>query len=259
MNKRTCSIPECNNTHRARGLCNTHYGQAHQPNRHPKKLVECVWCGIEILKQPGGGRKHGYACSNECRGYMQFPYSKLPTDHWALWFGKASAWKPKATKPEAARFTANTCNECGKGFIDAHTGSPSHYCSRTCQRRVMRRARKASEHGSTGTFRWADVIRLWMAAGKQCGYCDAVMTGQPDPDHVVPISRGGRNDLGNILACCRLCNADKGDLTLDEWRDSREQRGMEPRRYSLDATDSRYKHLMIGEATGVAYRHRQPA
>ncbi len=30
-------------------------------------------------------------------------------------------------------------------------------------------------------------------------------------DHVVPRSRGGSNDLGNLRLCCRQCNCDKAD------------------------------------------------
>ena len=85
------------------------------------------------------------------------------------------------------------------------------------------------------------------------------MTGQPDPDHVTPISRGGRNDMSNIVACCRLCNADKSDLTLTEWADERARLGKAPRRYVLPFTDARFRHLTEGQANGSAWRHMQAA
>lgn len=92
MNKRTCSLPECNRPHRARGLCASHYNQTHAPDRHPKKLVPCTWCGTEVLKHSGGGRKFGQVCSDQCRQYLATPYCVLPADHWAMMYGKASAW-----------------------------------------------------------------------------------------------------------------------------------------------------------------------
>lgn len=37
-------------------------------------------------------------------------------------------------------------------------------------------------------------------------------------DHVVPISRGGANSIGNIVAACGSCNSSKNDRLLTEWR-----------------------------------------
>lgn len=90
--KKICSEPVCERNVLAKGLCSTHYNRT-QPNRHSKKLVKCAWCGTEVAKQSGGGRKYGQTCSNECRSYLTHPYCKLPADHWALWFGKVSKWK----------------------------------------------------------------------------------------------------------------------------------------------------------------------
>lgn len=37
-------------------------------------------------------------------------------------------------------------------------------------------------------------------------------------DHVVPLSRGGTDDFGNLVAACRQCNHVKADLVLGvEW------------------------------------------
>lgn len=254
---KNCTMPDCERPLRARGLCGTHYNKQCQPNRHAKKLVACAWCGTEILKQSGGGRKYGQVCSNECRKWLATPYCPLPADHWARWYGRTSQWSPPKPRPEKGpRFTANRCDECGDSFIDMGAGNISTYCSRTCSRRVGRRARKAREHDSPGSYRWAEVIRLWIAAQRRCSYCDETMTEQPDPDHVIPISRGGRNDIGNIVPCCRGCNADKCDMTLSEWAIERVRLGKAPVRYDLDVTNPRFKHLTMGEATGLAWRHQ---
>lgn len=37
-------------------------------------------------------------------------------------------------------------------------------------------------------------------------------------DHVVPVSKGGSNDLGNLATACLPCNRSKRDKTLTEWR-----------------------------------------
>lgn len=37
-------------------------------------------------------------------------------------------------------------------------------------------------------------------------------------DHVVPISRGGRNQRSNLVAACSGCNSAKGSMSADEYR-----------------------------------------
>lgn len=54
-----------------------------------------------------------------------------------------------------------------------------------------------------------------------CWYC-----GDPpdDVDHVVPISKGGTNDLQNLVPCCRSCNNCKRNLSVEEFRDYLKER-----------------------------------
>ena len=68
----------------------------------------------------------------------------------------------------------------------------------------------------------------WKANGmdpKRCTYCDAwhtkwirggwkVSVG----DHVVPLSKGGKDFMENIVPCCFSCNCSKGAKILyEEW------------------------------------------
>jgi 5-methylcytosine-specific restriction endonuclease McrA len=249
---RTCIQDNCDRPHRARGLCGSHYNQTHAKDRHATAVVPCFICDKPTAKASGGNKARASVCSTECRKTLQFG-TPLPDDHWARWYGKSSDWTPP--KDHRPTFISNQCGECGASFIELNHGQPSTHCSKRCARRVMKRARKAREHGASGSFRWIDVIRLWTASGKRCSYCDMQMTEQPEPDHVVPISRGGRNDLGNIVPCCRSCNADKCDMTLTEWAIERERQGKPPRRYELPFSDPRFKHLTMGSASGTAWRH----
>ena len=49
-----------------------------------------------------------------------------------------------------------------------------------------------------------------------CFYCSSYDNIQVD--HVVPVSKGGRHSVGNIVAACRSCNASKCDKYLIEWK-----------------------------------------
>ena len=48
-----------------------------------------------------------------------------------------------------------------------------------------------------------------------CQYCGQ-RGGDLTIDHILPRSRGGRTSWENVVCCCRICNACKGDLSLDE-------------------------------------------
>lgn len=50
-----------------------------------------------------------------------------------------------------------------------------------------------------------------------CQYCGAHGVAL-ECDHVTPISRGGTNEMGNLVTACRKCNKKKRDKLLEEWR-----------------------------------------
>jgi 5-methylcytosine-specific restriction endonuclease McrA len=64
------------------------------------------------------------------------------------------------------------------------------------------------------------VRELKMEYGGKCAYC-RIADGN-EIDHVVPLARGGRHEIANILPACRACNASKGTKLLDEWQAERE-------------------------------------
>lgn len=52
----------------------------------------------------------------------------------------------------------------------------------------------------------------------KCVYCGQLATTM---DHIVPVSKGGSNDLSNLVPACSGCNASKGAKSLAEWRGGR--------------------------------------
>lgn len=54
-------------------------------------------------------------------------------------------------------------------------------------------------------------------SGGYCFYCGS----KPDRltvDHIVPLSRGGHDTIGNRIPACLSCNSSKGAKTFMEWR-----------------------------------------
>lgn len=55
-----------------------------------------------------------------------------------------------------------------------------------------------------------------------CYWCvqkDESVTIATEADHVRPPSRGGKNTLDNLVASCRACNVEKGNMTGEEYID----------------------------------------
>ena len=51
-------------------------------------------------------------------------------------------------------------------------------------------------------------------AGGICHYCQRKFPPEElTMDHVVPLSRGGRSNKGNVVVCCKKCNSEKKYLT----------------------------------------------
>jgi len=61
-----------------------------------------------------------------------------------------------------------------------------------------------------------DWRRLVARYGGRCAYCNSA--GAMTVDHVIPLIRGGRHAIGNVLPACRSCNSSKRDDLLAHWR-----------------------------------------
>jgi 5-methylcytosine-specific restriction endonuclease McrA len=53
-------------------------------------------------------------------------------------------------------------------------------------------------------------------ASSPCFYCGS--TNNLTLDHVIPLSRGGRHSIGNLVSACNLCNATKNTRLIVEWK-----------------------------------------
>lgn len=75
------------------------------------------------------------------------------------------------------------------------------------------RARQAGVEGRTLTPE--ECATILTAFGHRCAYCGA--DGRVTIDHAVPLSRGGPDDLANVLPACKPCNGSKHRRTPLEW------------------------------------------
>lgn len=204
----------------------------------------CAWCGRVWSTTRRGSR----ACTLVCRSGLAKPgaFSPVPDMHPSR-STEIPPEHPCRRVVVRPRFCGHECRECGVQFLTDRlqlSNFTARYCSRRCTHRFERRLRKAKGYGATGMFTWAEFMRVYRLFGGCCAYCDTLTPlDRVQPDHVIPISRGGHNFIGNILPACPACNRSKNASTPLEWAQLRRVRGQEPRRTVWDPLDPRFRHL----------------
>lgn len=245
-----CVEPRCTRHKYIRGRCAMHHKRTIA--RPPDKMVAayCAVCGTPVLRMPRP-TKLGRTCSTQCRKILTFGIGTtcpLPRDHMARWFGKTCEWKPPRPKPVPAIQRTISCEWCGAAKTTK--SSATRFCTKSCKRKSTAARRRANEFNAPGLYTWQQIVQLWSAFDKRCAYCQApTPLTQIQAEHVHPLSKHGRNDIGNLLPSCSACNSDKRDLLLVDWNPDRLRRGLQPVATTWNATDVRYTHLVTHSST----------
>lgn len=238
-----CSVGECERPRRAKGLCNPHYKEQYGGGYRAYQRT-CVICGFDWQTS----RSDGKYCSDICKsiGYGGVSAWPVPDLH------PSRSTAVPADHPSRAPIAPSPCicEWCGIAFA-RHERGFNYYCTIECRRRAKRVRRKARE-ADGHTYSWSQVTRVLLLLDGCCAYCDQPIGGPPDPDHVVPLSRGGSNGSANILPACRPCNSDKRDLLLHEWAEDRARRGKAPVRTVIDRSHPAFAHLLPDVFTSCA-------
>lgn len=252
-----CSESDCTRPVRAKGKCGGCYNRIFKPDRHVTRIT-CVACGTPHVTRRAGGKFCSLFCYTYDRwgprsctvhlgtcDYCAADYAlQSPLEGHCSWacLDAASA-EARTLKQQARAVRVEECVACGIDFT-TRLRRQAH-CSRRCLRKMIRIRRRVAEAGSYGEYRWSDFARIMAKFEYRCAYCD-----QPppkgerlEPDHVVPVSKGGPNTVANLLPSCRLCNGSKRDLSLEEWADFRVHNLDPPVRTTWSLDDPRYFHL----------------
>lgn len=189
MTKRLCDIKECGRPHRGRGYCNTHLLRL---QRHGHPLV---------AKKAANGTHTAQTCFvPECdagakaRGYCAKHYSRLVRHgdvdvRLKLGNGEASEQRKLENRRNARNRYSKT----------VHGRLRSRYAN--AKRRVL--SGGGSAHISKHEF-----LSLWNSP--LCGICSTnVSDADKSIDHIIPLARGGSNDLENMQIAHLVCNQRK--------------------------------------------------
>lgn len=236
MSEHTCLYCDTAMGRRNKKVCKEHFNH-HRMVLHYKRngrdinARHCADCGADI-----GGRAGNAKRCVECQ--------RLEKNR------DQRERKLRQTGPKSAR----PCRECGRQ-IGEDRRRDAKFCSRKCiddyrtknvdrtdyyrstqprrseysrqwcrdnpaSTKVSRARRRVRE--STGTITERDWSRLVARYESRCAYCGKKC--KVTLDHVVPLSRGGANTIGNALPACKSCNSSKHSKFISEWKHTKAAR-----------------------------------
>jgi len=85
-----------------------------------------------------------------------------------------------------------------KSWVDSHREIVRAYCRNDY-------AKRRGQDGIITADEWLDVLEFF---DNRCAYC-FVQSLNLTQDHVIPLSRGGENVVGNVVPACNSCNTRK--------------------------------------------------
>lgn len=160
----------------------------------------CQVCGKKFEVWDNQWRKDAKYCSQEC-----YRKGNLGEKHWNFNPSKDDPqYKPEQTRKAKERYKVK---------------HPDKYRDSLRREKIQRR----QAEGWHSEVQW----RMLLAEHDyRCYYCGVEMTFEDGPykwtrDHIVPISRGGTDNIDNIVPACKSCNSSKGTKDLDTFMKSR--------------------------------------
>jgi 5-methylcytosine-specific restriction endonuclease McrA len=77
--------------------------------------------------------------------------------------------------------------------------------------------RRARERAAGGSYTVQQLQQQVERQKARCYYCKVKLGKVYHADHIVPLARGGTNDISNIVLACPTCNLRKGAKLPHEW------------------------------------------
>jgi len=130
---------------------------------------------------------------------------------------------PEAHRAENAAYYERHAQLMNQRIAAYHRANPAVVRAKSQKHRALRLA-------AQGAFTADDWQRLVRAHEGRCAYCGEFAP--LEPDHRVALSRGGSNDIGNILPACHRCNARKHQMSEADFRARLAAEKDQPSRYT---------------------------
>lgn len=229
-----CSVAGCDVRTKAKGLCLRHYqrmrihGDVGATLGHDVDLSAdrvCLACGADI----SGKRSNAVYCNRPCkaRGPRLYPERstlRVPEGGLPARGTPERAERDRAVARERYAQDPTRKKNAALAYYERNQEARAQYArdwrlENPHRRRTQHDRRHLKIVGNPGycPFGRQEWERLLRRHDYCCAYC-GIRPDRLQQDHVVPIARGGRHAIANILPACTTCNARKNDLLLMEWK-----------------------------------------
>jgi len=206
-----CGMHESPNGRFTRKMCSVCYNKFRTGSNGPKITYKgpCVSCGSSDSRTGKFVRK---MCAN-CYRVYSYNQSHPKQQGYCIDCGVNIETKRKITK-------CKRCLSCYRkwkrktdpAYLERERKKLKAYAStergketaRGCVRR--RRARQAQVEHPLTSQEWQVVLKKY---DYKCVYCGSKK--RIEMDHIVPLSKGGKHSIQNVLPACRSCNAEKNN------------------------------------------------
>ncbi len=248
MSKLTCTMPECERKHLAKGMCKMHY---YRVNRKPEPIryipSTCTECGVDYQGSRGAWTTLCPPCARRIAGLKrrtETPKVRKPKQaikckvsfinckECANVFASRTkariycstpclyAGNLKDKRDDYAANLSKACRDCG---VDITSLPWSRLCPK-CRRVIDTEAHRAGQQRRRARLRGVEhesiiARQIYEHDDWTCGICglpvDQALTYphkmSASLDHVIPIARGGTHTKGNVQCSHLVCNVLKGD------------------------------------------------
>lgn len=190
-------------------MCHWHDHQEPIPER------KCLWCEGAME-----GKRRGtlYCCLQHKKNAAAVRFRERNPGYYKQYKDcpRTLAWR-ESRRAEAAAYSREysrthpaQCKALSKAWREANR---TYYQVRERNRRAL----KINNPDSVGVSE-RDWLRLCRRYSGRCAYCDQRPERTLQMDHVIPLSKGGRHAIGNILPACGPCNLTKNAALLIVWK-----------------------------------------
>jgi 5-methylcytosine-specific restriction endonuclease McrA len=101
-----------------------------------------------------------------------------------------------------AKFKANNLEKCRVWSRAYHKANPDKHAA-------VQRKRRARKRNAGGQHTAEQIKERYSKQQGKCACCKVPLNGKYHADHIIPLSRGGSNDISNIQLLCPPCNLRK--------------------------------------------------
>lgn len=160
-------------------------------------------CGIDISHRRRGTK----FCSRSCKDVVAYARHR-------------PVILARMAKYQAAHRVEKSAYDAARRLADPSANKArlrAYYADNKLSFQQARDKRRAVAHGVESIHYtakdWRGILRQYHNACAYCGGTDRI-----ELEHVIPIARGGRDAIGNIVPACYTCNRSKWSKFYMEWK-----------------------------------------